>query len=152
MLSADRQFPKKGQGRHYSRGVDGGSEIFYGALVGINAAGYLVPAADTAGITVVGVAEKHVDNTDGDDGDVECPYVTGVDVEFDNTGGNIGAGDHLAFAETDEAVNDYGGSTNKNYVGPVVKRTAAKAWVHVDESHIAAYYAAIQYSDANDST
>lgn len=153
-LAADRPTPYRANGgmRHNKRGVDGGSVIYFGALIGLNAAGYVVPADDAAAIRVIGIAEEFVDNTDGDDGDVSVRYVTGVTAEFTNTGGNIGIADFVAFAEDDDAVNDYGGSTNKNFVGPVVEFSATKAWVHIDEAIIAAYYEAARYSDANDST
>lgn len=153
-LSADRQTRIKAGGakRHGCRPMDGGSVIYLGALIGINAAGFVVPADDAANIRVIGISEQFVDNTDGDDGDVTVKYVTGVEAEFVNAGGTIVQADGLAFVEDDDAVTDYGGSTNKNYVGPVTAFTATKAWVYIDEGAIAAYYAAIQYSDANDST
>lgn len=151
-LTADRQFNKRGMGRHYERPVAADAVIFYGALLALDTDGYVVPADDAAGLVVIGVAEQAVDNTDGDDGDLTVKYVTGCDVEFTNSGGLIGVTDHLAFAEDDDALTDYAGSTNKNYVGPVTSFTATKVWVFVDEAMIAAYCAAIQYSDANDST
>ncbi len=151
-LTADRQWTKKGQGRHGYRPVDGGSVIYYGALIALNAAGFVVPADDAAGLVVIGVAEQTVDNSDGSDGDVSVKYVTGVEVEFTNAGGTIEQADMYAFAEDDDAVTDYGGSTNKNFVGPVTSFTSTKAWVFVDEAIIMAHYASNQYSDANDST
>jgi hypothetical protein len=153
-LSADRETPIKvgGAKRHGYRPVAADAIINLGALIGIDSDGYVVPADDAASIRVIGIAEKFVDNTDGDDGDVSVPYVTGVTAEFTNSGGLIGQADPFAFAEDDDAVTDYVGSTNKNYVGPVTAFTATKAWVYVDEAAIAAYYAAIQYGDANDST
>lgn len=41
-----------------------------GNMVAVNATGYLVPAADTAGLTVVGVATETADNTKGADGEM----------------------------------------------------------------------------------
>lgn len=43
-----------------------------GNLVALNASGYLVPAADTAGLTVVGVAGETKDNSAGANGAVYC--------------------------------------------------------------------------------
>lgn len=44
--------------------------IFKGALVCLDADGYLVPAADAPGLKFAGVAYEKGDNTDGDAGDV----------------------------------------------------------------------------------
>jgi len=44
--------------------------IFKGALVCLNADGYLIPAADAAGLKFAGVAYEKGDNADGDAGDV----------------------------------------------------------------------------------
>lgn len=43
-----------------------------GHLVAVNASGYLVPAADTAGLTVVGVAMESQDNSAGANGALSC--------------------------------------------------------------------------------
>lgn len=153
-LTNDRQTRIKvtGTARHGRRGVAGGAEIFFGALIGKDADGYLVPASDAAAVQICGISEEHVDNTNGNDGDVKCSYVTGVEAELVNSAGSIGQADTYAFAEDDQTVGDYAASAQKNFVGPVTEFTAAKAWVFVDEAVIAAYYAAIQYADANDAT
>jgi len=49
--------------------VDDGDKIYGGALVAVNADGYAVPGADTAGLIFQGVALEQVDNTSGNDGD-----------------------------------------------------------------------------------
>jgi len=51
--------------------VAGSTRIFAGALVCSNAAGYAVPAADTAGYIIEGVAVAQADNRTGSNGDVE---------------------------------------------------------------------------------
>jgi hypothetical protein len=50
--------------------VDDGDKIFAGALVAVNADGYLVPGSDTAGLIFQGVALNYADNTNGSDGDL----------------------------------------------------------------------------------
>lgn len=50
--------------------------IYKGALVCLNASGYLVPAADAAGLRFVGVARDGADNSQGPDGDLEVIVVT----------------------------------------------------------------------------
>ena len=49
--------------------IGAGEEIFLGAQVTVNASGYLVPGAEATTLTYIGRAERHVDNTDGADGD-----------------------------------------------------------------------------------
>lgn len=149
-LTKDRIPNSRGTGRKSSRGVKAGVKIFLFALVAKDANGWIVPASDAAAVKVCGVSDVSVDNTNGANGDVECLYSTGVTVEMTNSGGSIGQADTYAFAEDDQSVGDYAASAQKNFVGPVVEFTPAKAWVYVDEAVISAYYAAIQYADAND--
>lgn len=52
--------------------VNGTSKIYAGALVAVDADGYLVPGADTAGLIFQGVALEHKDNTSGADGALIC--------------------------------------------------------------------------------
>ncbi len=52
--------------------VDDGDKIYGGAFVCVNADGYLVPGADTAGLIFMGVSTEQKDNTDGSDGDLDC--------------------------------------------------------------------------------
>lgn len=49
--------------------VAASTEIFLGALVATNAAGFLVPGSAATGLTYIGRAEAHVDNSAGADGD-----------------------------------------------------------------------------------
>ena len=51
-------------------------KIFAGALVAINAAGFLAPAADAASFKVVGIAKETVDNSGGAAGDLSCRVET----------------------------------------------------------------------------
>lgn len=48
------------------------TKIYAGSLVAVNAAGFLVPGADTAGLKFAGVALEYVDNTAGQNGDLNC--------------------------------------------------------------------------------
>lgn len=52
--------------------VNGTSKIYAGALVCVDADGYLVPGADTAGLIFQGIAMQQRDNASGDDGDQLC--------------------------------------------------------------------------------
>lgn len=53
--------------------VAAATKIFKGALVGVNASGYLVPMSHaTANLLFVGIAEESVDNSTGANGDKRC--------------------------------------------------------------------------------
>ena len=53
-------------------GVAASTKVEAGHLVAIDGDGYLVPAADTAGLTVFGMSEETKDNTAGADGALTC--------------------------------------------------------------------------------
>lgn len=68
--------------------------IELGNMVAVNATGYLVPAADTTGLTVVGVASETVDNAQGANGDLTARVMRGQSFVFTGTGltqANVGA-------------------------------------------------------------
>lgn len=52
--------------------VSASTKIEAGNLVALDADGYLVHAADTAGLTVIGVSEETKDNSAGADGALTC--------------------------------------------------------------------------------
>lgn len=77
-----------GTSRYRVAKVAGDAVIYKGALIGRNGDGYVVPAANTAGLVIMGVAQQTVDATDAADGDYEVNYLTGVTVPFKNDGTN----------------------------------------------------------------
>jgi hypothetical protein len=68
-LTADKKIEYT-EGVEISIPVDDGDEIFAGALVCVNAAGYAVEGVDGTGLIFMGVAREYVDNTLGLDGAV----------------------------------------------------------------------------------
>lgn len=52
--------------------------IYVGAMVAINATGFLEPASTSTTIIVAGRAVEQVDNTGGDDGAVSCKFERGI--------------------------------------------------------------------------
>jgi hypothetical protein len=134
-LTKDRRTPIKAQGthRHHRRKL-GAVEVFKGGIAAINAAGYLVPASDTAALVVVGIFEEHVDNRAGAAGDLEASYITGVEVELENAGGAIGQDDVQAYVADDQSVTTAAVAANDIYVGPVTEFTATKVTVIIDEA------------------
>lgn len=51
--------------------VAGNTLIEAGHMVAVNSSGYAVPAADSAGLTVIGIADEAVDNSSGAAGDLQ---------------------------------------------------------------------------------
>lgn len=132
VLAADRKTPSR-NGKNFSFPVDGGSLIYQGALVGLNALGYLVPASAIATIRIIGRALEQVDNVDGADGALRCEVETGV-FRWDNSS----AGDAISllhvgrtvFAVDDETVAlTEGASGNRPAAGVVVDVDDEGVWV-----------------------
>ena len=81
VLAADRNTQSKDADlKSYPAAVD---IIYKGAMVVVNSAGYLAPAADAQGNTrVVGVADEKVDNSGGSAGDKTCRVRSGRAFRF----------------------------------------------------------------------
>ena len=80
-LTADRQTARK-EDRQREIPVAATTTIYKGSMVAIDGSGYLVPASDTAGLVVVGVADEKVDNSAGANGDLNCRVLTGGTFKF----------------------------------------------------------------------
>jgi len=108
--------------------------IHKGAGVCTNAAGYLVPASDTAALTTQGVADESVDNTGGDNGDVYCRVLVGV-AEFLTEGGSaVTVADHgkPVYWLDDQTVVKAGGATNDVKAGTLENldpERSGRAWI-----------------------
>jgi len=97
-------------GVNFNDPVGAGVQIFAGALVVLNATGYLVPATTATGLARPTVAQENVDNSAGADGDVSCeskkaPYHFANDGSIDRThiGGTAYIVDDQTVAATDGA-------------------------------------------------
>lgn len=77
-LSDDLDTPKKYGERYVRVPAEEDAVCYVGGLLAVNAAGYGVPAADTAGLLVIGRCTQGGDNTDGDDGDINFVAERGV--------------------------------------------------------------------------
>jgi len=75
-----------GSGRERVGLVAASTKIYKGSIIAKNTSGYLVPAADTLGLRVVGVAQEQIDNTSGADGALKVKYLTDVTVKVANDG------------------------------------------------------------------
>jgi hypothetical protein len=95
-LAADKQIELK-DGVEIPAPVYRAVKIYGGALVCVNANGYLVPGADTAGLIFHGIAREQKDNTLGDDGDLTCrvrrrglvKVILGTAITQANVGDNV---------------------------------------------------------------
>jgi hypothetical protein len=69
-LSQDRLIRFKGKVTQQDYLLAADAVIHHHALVAVTSQGYLVPAADTAGYKVVGIATEAADNTGGQNGEI----------------------------------------------------------------------------------
>lgn len=77
-LTADRKSERK-QGSLFALPVAASAQIYSGAMVSADSAGYLQPATDSAGEVFIGVAKKESDNSSGANGDTAGEgYLKGV--------------------------------------------------------------------------
>lgn len=129
-LAADRLLQKKSLITLQNYKVAANAVIHYGAIVATNASGFLVPASDTAGLNVVGIAEQAADNTGGADGAIDVqvyrgaalvPTAAGAPVTQALVGGDCLVADDEEVAAT---------TTNSIVAGEVLEVTSAGVWVN----------------------
>lgn len=77
-LTEDRKTERK-QGIIFALLASAGEHIYAGAMVSVDADGYVVHATDTADHKFLGIARKEADNSSGSDGDKTCEgYMVGL--------------------------------------------------------------------------
>ena len=135
-LTKDRSTPYKALGtmRHRRTGVAAATKCFKGGIAAKNAAGFLVPATDAIGVTVVGIFEETVDNSAGANGDLSATYVTGVEAELENAAGAVVQAAQKCYVVDDQSVMTAAVAVKDASVGTVAAFTAAKVWVYIDET------------------
>ncbi len=114
--------------------VKGSTIIYKGALVAIDANGFLVPASDTAALRSGLVAYEKVDNSTGADGDVKCRcYRKGIFL-FDATSITQAMVGQMMYVVDDQTFDDATG-TNGIMVGRLVEHVSAtKGWIDIEEA------------------
>ena len=114
--------------------VAAATTIYKGALIAKNAAGFVVPASDTAALVVIGVAEEQVINS-GANGAKTVKYATNLAVELVNGGGAIvQASKHaLCYVADDQTVTTAAVAVNDIPAGKVMEFTTTAVWVFVTE-------------------
>ncbi len=108
------------------------TKIYAGSLVCVNASGYAVPAADTAGLKFIGVALQQMDNSTGANGDKSLRIRrTGV-FEFDAASITQAMVGDSMYAVDDHTFDDAAGPTNDVKVGVLVKyASATRGWIDI---------------------
>jgi hypothetical protein len=106
--------------------------VYKGALCAKNAAGYIVPAADAAGLVVVGIAQSQVVNA-GVAGAAEIALLTDVTKKFANHGAALVAQANMhgpVYVQDDQTVRGTGG-TNTILAGVCDQIDSDGVWVRV---------------------
>lgn len=131
-LSADRSVQRR-EGLLVSAPVAAGKVIYAGALVCVNAAGYLVPADDDATMIFVGVAAENCDNSAGGVGALNCRvYTRGLHrLPFSGSITIANVGDTV-YVKDDEDVALAATTTNDLPVGFIVGLDDDTSYVWVD--------------------
>jgi hypothetical protein len=119
-LSANRDVPHLVDTELRRYAVAGSTHVYRGALLGINASGYVTNL--TAGLTFVGLAYEEVDNTSGADGAKTIRVYTEGDFQHALSGAAVADVGKPVFA-TDE--NTLTLTDNGSYVGVIVGLSAA---------------------------
>lgn len=135
VLSADANRQSRGgPGINLRYPVVASDIIYKGALVSINAAGYAIPASDTAATFCVGVADEKVDNSSGSAGDKWVRVLSGR--AFRITASSITqamVGESMCVVD-DNTVDDAADTTNDVIVGRLVEFiSTTEGWVYIPE-------------------
>jgi hypothetical protein len=132
-LTADRaNFRQRTTWRSFVGSVRAGVVIYFGALLAVDANGWIIPATDTAGLKVVGVAIESVDNATGANGAKTVQVLTGV-FKFNNAGNAVTqASMHKdVFVADDNAVTTAAGAAADIKAGTLDAIDPDGVWVRV---------------------
>jgi len=106
--------------------------IYAGAMVAINATGYLVPASTSTTLKVVGRAEAEVDNASGADGALSCETRTGIFQYANSAAADLIARSDIGancYAVDDQTVAKTDGTTTRSVAGKIFDVDAQGVWV-----------------------
>ena len=137
VLALDRNTPAY-QGDLREQPAGAATNIFAGALLMRNAAGFIVRGATALGCFGVGVAEQPANNTAGANAALNARYVTGITGRFKNSA----AGDLIVQADVgkiawivdDEQVAKTNGTATRSPAGVIEAVDAQGVWVRFDEA------------------
>ena len=123
----DLDIPSR-DGVRYGYPVKAGTRCFGRAIVAVTAAGLAVPAGTAGAVAIVGLAEVHVDNRDGVDGDLNVTAIRG-DYGFEFTAAF--ADINKAVYATDDATLTLDATGGKLKVGTIAGIGDDRTWVSV---------------------
>lgn len=106
--------------------------IYAGALVALNATGFLVPASTATTLTCVGRAEAYVDNSDGADGDLKVDVGAGVYLFANSAAADLIANTDIGadcYAVDDQTVAKTDGTGTRSVAGKIFDVDADGVWV-----------------------
>lgn len=130
-LTTARNTPMRGEKhRKVVTQVAATTKIYGGAAVCLNAAGFAVPAADTAGLVTWGRAEETADNSAGLDGAVTMEVARGVFGFKHASLTQAAVGTVVCWAD-DQTVTTAAAATNDIAAGTLEELDGATAWVRV---------------------
>lgn len=134
-LTRERQPDRLGEEVYrYDHDVGANVKIWGGAIVAINAAGFLVPATAATGLKVVGIAESTVDNLGGANGAKRAAYRPGCFLMANSTSGDlIGPADREndCYVVDDQTVAKTDGTGTRSLAGRIQEVTSAGVFVHL---------------------
>lgn len=130
-LSADRATAYR-DGLEQELPVAASTLIYAGSLVAVNADGYAVPAADIAGLVVMGVAMSRADNSAGAAGDMQVVVRRRGVYRFRGSGLTQAQVGRDMYAVDDETVAAAAVTTNDVKVGHLIGYiSASDGWVAI---------------------
>jgi hypothetical protein len=134
-LTHDRNTQRKdGELQHFQ--VAQGAEIFAGSLVELNSDGYAQPAGDDSSVTFAGVADEHVDNSDGAAGDKTVKVWREHTWHFETVDPwsfDQGACNGWVYASDDQTVADDSDVSNNLHVGVVEEvESDGSVWINIE--------------------
>jgi hypothetical protein len=142
-LSANRATRQR-EGSLIAYQVAATTHIYKGSIVAVNAAGNAVPAADTAGLRVVGIAEEEVNNT-GAAGAADVQVRAGIAALLAGSGLALTDVGSIANASDDQTIVTAG--TNGVKVGRIVEFVSATSvWVFIPKGGLSTGLADGTYS------
>lgn len=131
---ADRNTPRK-DGIEIALKVAASTSIDAGNLVALDSDGYAVPASDTSGLTVVGVAQEAVDNSSGSAGDLSIIVRRKNMFKLANSSttalaqANVGG---TAYVEDSVTLTTAAGTTNSIAAGTLMAVESDGVWVDIN--------------------
>lgn len=112
--------------------VAASTTIYKGALVALDANGFAVNAADTAGLQVVGVAAEKVDNAGGANGDKKIVIEAEREYLFAASSITQAMVGDVMYVVDNDTVDDAAGPTNDVAVGRLTEFiSTTQGWVYI---------------------